>query len=118
MLRTVCAALRTAVRIASATLVSLLPTTSVSRYTWSLTMPPPAGVEASTVAESRPERCCSLRRGADDPTPDVRTSRAPEYVVRRIPAPGRLRRLRRVPQRRRRSNPDVRHDPRPHAPHR
>jgi hypothetical protein len=42
MFRTVCAALRTAVLIASATLVSLLPTTSVSLYTWSLTMPPPA----------------------------------------------------------------------------
>ena len=37
MFRTVCAALRTAVRIASSTLVSLLPTISVSRYTWSLT---------------------------------------------------------------------------------
>src|SRR6478735_6828810 len=53
MLRTVCDALRTAVRIASATLVSLLPTTSVSLYTWSLTMPPPSGgMNASTVAET------------------------------------------------------------------
>src|SRR5690349_12460982 len=30
------------------------------------------------------------------PVPDVRTSRAPGYVVRRIPAPARLRRLRDV----------------------
>src|SRR6476659_9492358 len=31
---------------------------------------------------------------------DIRTFRAPEYVVRRIPAPGFLRRLRGVPHRR------------------
>src|SRR3712207_7606585 len=36
MLRTVSDALRTAVRMASSTLVGLLPTTSVSRYTWLL----------------------------------------------------------------------------------
>jgi hypothetical protein len=36
MLRTVSDALRTAVRMASSTLVWLLPTTSVSRYTWLL----------------------------------------------------------------------------------
>src|SRR4051794_8184344 len=36
MLRTVSDALRTAVRMASSTLVELLPTTSVSRYTWLL----------------------------------------------------------------------------------
>src|SRR3954453_12965816 len=37
MLRTVWDALRTAVRIASSTLVVELPTISLSRYTWSLT---------------------------------------------------------------------------------
>src|SRR3954471_25036316 len=35
MCRTVCAALRIAVRMASSTLVWLLPTISLSRYTWS-----------------------------------------------------------------------------------
>src|SRR4051812_1639258 len=38
MLRTVCEALRTAVRMASSTLVGELPTISLSRYTWSLTV--------------------------------------------------------------------------------
>src|SRR3954447_11245498 len=37
MLRTVCEALRTAVRMASSTLVVELPTISLSRYTWSVT---------------------------------------------------------------------------------
>ena len=49
---------------------------------------------------------------------DVRTFRDPEYVVRRISVPGRLRRLRDVPHRSRRSRPDVRHDPGSHSPHR
>src|ERR1700750_2960214 len=40
MLRTVCDAFRPAVRMASSTLVVLLPTTSDSRYTWSLTGAP------------------------------------------------------------------------------
>src|SRR3712207_2179683 len=58
MCRTVCAALRIAVRMASSTLVWLLPTISLSRYTWSDTaaswarlpgavVSPPAGRHAS-----------------------------------------------------------------------
>jgi hypothetical protein len=40
MFRMVCEAFWTAVRIASSTLVGLLPTISLSRYTWLLIGPP------------------------------------------------------------------------------
>src|SRR4051794_1567696 len=97
MLRTVCDALRTAVRMASATLVSLLPTTSVSRYTWSLTGTPPA---AGWGLDRGRKRCPAGRsrtsHGASA-SPYVRRSGSREYAVRRIPGDIVLRRLRHVP---------------------
>src|SRR5829696_6670163 len=51
--------------MAWATLVSLLPTTSVSRYTWSVTGTPLLRTGASTVAESGSARSFRVRR-ADD----------------------------------------------------
>src|SRR4051794_11906308 len=106
MLRTVCDALRTAARIASATLVSLLPTTSVSRYTWSLTMPPgrTRRCRLRPWHDRGPQRASAYVAGWTAPT-DVRTFRAPEYVVRRIRRTPGLRRLRDVPHRHRRSPP-------------
>src|SRR4051812_14647197 len=89
MLRTVSLALRMAVRMASSMLVVLLPTISLSRYTWSLTRPPPCpstpreGGRASRRGDSNPEppdyksgalpvaprrRAAALPRGRVDPT--------------------------------------------------
>src|SRR4051794_8703837 len=88
MFRTVCAALPIALRIASSTLTGLLPTISLSRYTWSLTVPPPrtqvVGPDPGTPARLAP---C------------VRTSRAPGYVVRQIWWSRDLTSLRVVPER-------------------
>src|SRR4051794_40156746 len=104
MLRTVSDALLIAVRIASSTLVELLPTISLNRYTWSLTLPPrpPPG--------SRPWHDTALSAPGRRTPPGrfgvygIRTSGGPEYVVRRTPGMGLLRRLRNVRHRRPRSS--------------
>src|SRR4051812_36002299 len=96
MLRTVCAALPMAVRIASSTLVELLPTISLSRYTWSLTVPPrpPSGPRPWHDATCR----AAVRRTPQvgDRPHDVRSSGGREYVVRQISGGFLLRRLRHV----------------------
>src|SRR4051812_47868083 len=97
MLRTVCAAFPMAVRIASSTLVELLPTISLSRYTWSLTVPPGPPLGPRPWHDSA--RCAAVRRtprGRGRPH-HVRSSGGREYAVRRISGRGRLRRLRDVP---------------------
>src|SRR4051812_28638530 len=71
MLRTVCEAFAMALRMASSTLVGLLPTISLSRYTWSLTVRPPSGRRTAahprTLARPAPRRPRSaLPRGVHD----------------------------------------------------
>src|SRR4051794_39239419 len=71
MLRTVCVAFAMALRMASSTLVGLLPTISLSRYTWSLTVRPPSGRRTAahlrTLARPRLRRPRSaLPRGVHD----------------------------------------------------
>src|SRR3954453_5408343 len=80
MLRTVWAALRTAVLIASSTLVVLLPNTSGSRYTWSVTrlLLPSAAREAAVRAGEgtrtpnpliTSQERCQLRHAGGRPSP-------------------------------------------------
>src|SRR3954452_3992766 len=85
MFRTVCAALRTAFRTASSTLVVLLPTISLSLYTWSLTSPPPGRAGRCRPWHGRPvggrssgAALTSTGAGTGD---DVRRSGGTTYVV-------------------------------------
>src|SRR3954468_11012198 len=71
MFRTVCAALPIALRIASSTLTGLLPTISLSRYTWSLTVPPPrTQVVGPTLARPPARRPVYVLPGRLDTPPD------------------------------------------------
>src|SRR4051812_47960072 len=82
MLRTVCEAFARAVRMASSMLVGLLPTISLSRYTWSLTICPPsvrrAAAHPSTLARPAPGRPRSALPGGvhDHDDPDQADRRA------------------------------------------
>src|SRR5688572_22515998 len=104
MFRTVSAALAIAVRTASSTLFGLLPTISLSLYTWLLTDPPPRRSWETLARMGLPW----TRRRYVFRAPDVRSSRRPEYVVRRTAGGPFLRRLPDVPNRRRRSPHDRR----------
>src|SRR5688500_11279293 len=96
MFLTVCAALAIAVRIASSTLVGLLPTISLNLYTWSLTGPPRRRSWLTLARAASPRaRFRYVSAG-----PDVRSSCSPEYVGQRTAAALNSRKLLDVPHRR------------------
>src|SRR4051812_31957293 len=104
MFRTVCDAFPIALRIASSTLTGLLPTISLSRYTWSLTLPPrrtpvvfrawhvsPVGALRTSLRSSRirrPTEPADLR--SQEPSGRSRTtSRIPAMTALPTPKPHR-----------------------------
>ena len=78
--------------MASSTLVGLLPTISLSRYTWLLMAASSSGPVADPGTAAPTTDPFRPRVGADLPAAyvagaDVRTSAGPEYVVRQMSAP-------------------------------
>src|SRR3954447_22959732 len=94
MFRTVSAALRIALRIASSMLVWLLPTISLNRYTWSLTAAPdwaggPTGApwheqrRRAPIGAAASEPLRSRRRDSTPEPPDYKSGALPVAPRRR-----------------------------------